>query len=108
MKDKSSIRYIGFRTDRKGSRLFDFSVSEAGNTNILTTFEIPPDLLTGASRIRLQEGVGICYAMLKHRLEIGELADLPAALCLTASDVSQFREKGPGSNNKSNNKSTYT
>jgi len=102
VKDKSCIRYLGFRTAHKGGRLFDFHVSEAGSANNnLTTFEIPAGLFTGDYRIRLQEGVGICYAMLKHLLEIGGLADLPKALRLTASDVSQYREKQHGPNSRS-------
>ena len=47
-------------------------------------------------RIRLQEGVGICYAKLKYLLEIGPLIDLPERLCLTASDIAQYREILPG------------
>ena len=101
MKDKTTIRYIGFRSARDGGRLFDFSVSAAVSPNVLTTFEIPACLLSGDARIRLQEGVGICYAKLKHLLEIVALPDLPSALCLTASDLAQYREPAPGSSKRS-------
>jgi hypothetical protein len=96
VKDKATIRYIGFRPGRDGGRLFDFCVSAAEHQNLLTTFEIPLRLLSGDGRIRLQEGVGICYAKLKHLLEVGAFGDIPAALCLTGSDLDQYREVVPG------------
>ena len=95
MKDKTNIRYISFRS-ANGSRFFDFSVSAAERPDCLTSLEIPAQLFAGADRIRLQDGVGICYAKLKYLLEIGPLIDLPERLCLTASDIAQYREVLPG------------
>ena len=99
MKDKTNIRYISFRSANDGGRLFDFSVSATERPGFLTSLEIPAQLFAGADRIRLQEGVGICYAKLKYLLEIGPLVDLPERLCLTASDIAQYRQvlPGPGS-----------
>jgi hypothetical protein len=92
VKDKLNVRYMGFRSATDGGRLFDFCISAAACPEFFTSFEIPADLFTGVGRIRLQEGVGICYAKLKHLLEVGVLADLPAALCLTAGDLAEYRE----------------
>ena len=97
MKDKTNIRYMGFRSANEGGRLFDFSFSEAAGQNFLTSFEIPARFFTGADRVRLQEGVSICYAKLKHLLEISPLTDVPDLLCLTTSDIAQYREVLPGS-----------
>ena len=95
MKDKTNIRYISFRTGNDGGRLFDFSVSATERPAFLASFEIPAQLFAGADRIRLQEGVGICYAKLKYLIENGPLIDVPERLCLTASDVAQYREVLP-------------
>ncbi len=92
MKDKTNIRYLGFRSATDGGRAFDFSISVAACPTLLTSFEIPAHLFAGDGRIRLQEGVGICYAKLKHLLEIGTSTDLPSTLCLTASDLAEYRE----------------
>ena len=100
MKDKTNIRYISFRSANDGGRLFDFSVSAAERSDFLTSFEIPAQLFAGAKRIRLQEGVGICYAKLKYLLEIGPLMEVPKQLCVTASDVAQFREVLPSASKR--------
>jgi hypothetical protein len=92
VKDKLNVRYLGFRASNEGGRLFDFSVSATANPEVLTSFEIPAHLFTGDARIRLQEGVGICYAKLKHLLELVALTDVPPKLCLTANDLAQYRE----------------
>lgn len=72
--------------------MFDFSISPAADANLFTSLEIPLALFAGESRIRLQDGVGICYAKLKGLLAIGSLADVPKQLRLTAADVGQYRE----------------
>ena len=95
MKTKTTIRYIGFRSTNDGGRLFDYSVSGPAVADFLTSFEIPAQFFTGADRVRLQEGVGICYAKLKQLLETGLLTEVPNQLCLTASDLSQYREAVP-------------
>ena len=96
MKDKTNIRYIGFRSGNDGGRIFDFSVSATQQADVLTSVEIPNQLFAGTNRIRLQEGVGISYAKLKHLLEVGaSTGELPRRLCLTASDVDQYREVLP-------------
>jgi hypothetical protein len=103
VKDKNNVRYIGFRPANDGGRFFDFSVSATERGDfltafvILTSFEIPAPFFFGDNRIRLQEGVGICYAKLKYLLELGPRNELPERLCLTAGDVAQYRERPAGS-----------
>jgi len=96
VKDKTNIRYISFRSPNDGGRVFDFSVSATERPDFLTSLEIPAQLFAGAGRIRLQEGVGICYAKLKYLLQLRPLVDVPERLCLTASDIAQYREILPG------------
>jgi hypothetical protein len=95
VKEKINIRYLGFRSAGDGGRLFDFCVSATEHPDLRTSFEIPAQLFAGADRIRLQEGVGICYAKLKHLIEIGASPDVPDRLCLSASDVAQYRDVVP-------------
>ena len=90
MKDKTTIRYIGFRSAKGGGRIFDFSISVAGNANLPISVEIPNELFEGENRIHLQDGVGISYAKLKHLYEIGAPPESPR-LRLTASDLVQSK-----------------
>ncbi len=100
MKDRRNIRYLGFRSTPDGGRFFDFCISAEACPDFLTSFEIPSHLFTGHERIRLQEGVGICYAKLKHLLETTTATDIPSSLCLTQSDLAQYREVVPGPNKR--------
>jgi hypothetical protein len=95
VKDKINIRYLEFRSGHDGGRIFDFCISTTEHADVLTSVEVPTELLTGTNRIRLQEGVGISYAKLKHLVEVGPFSELPNRLCLTASDVAQYREVLP-------------
>jgi len=95
VKDKTTIRYIGFRSANDGGRIFDFSVSGPEHNNLLSSVEIPNEFFAGPSRIQLQEGVGISYAILKHLVEINAPAEVPPLLCLTASDLARYREPLP-------------
>ena len=107
MKGKMNIRYIGFRSGTGGGRFFDFCVSVVAEQDVLTSFEIPANLFNGDDRIRLQEGVGICYAKLKHLLEISALTDVPSAVRLTASDLAQYREVTAGPHKRSTPKTIF-
>ena len=95
MKTKTSIRYVGFRSTKEGGRLFDFNVSGPAVAEFMTSFEIPAQFFTGIDRLRLQEGVGICYAKLQQLLQTSLLTEVPAELCLTAVDLNQYREVAP-------------
>jgi len=86
---KTSIRYIGFRTI-DGNRFFDFAVNGLDVADPLMSLEIPAHFFSGDGRIKLQEGVGICYAKLKHLVEAG--SDIPSSLCLTTVDMDQYRD----------------
>ena len=90
---KQFIRYIGFHRSDDGGRRFDFSVTAAADQHeSLISVDIPAILFAGANRIMLQEGVGISYAKLKELFEIENTNDLPVEVCLTSSDISQFRD----------------
>ena len=95
MKNKTNIRYLGFRSTNQGGRIFNFCVWGPAVADFLTSFEIPARFFAGADRLRLQEGVGICYAKLKQLVETGMLTEVPSQLCLTASDLEQYREVVP-------------
>jgi hypothetical protein len=91
VKDKTSIRYLGFRAAADGGRLFDFCVFAPGSEHPITTLHIAAQFLNGDKRIRLQEGVGICYSKLKHLLDIGAIEDVPSTSFVTESDLAEFR-----------------
>ena len=95
MKDKTTIRYIGFRSANDGGRIFDFSVSATEHDNLFISVEIPNELFAGSNRIHLQEGVGISYAKLKHLFEVNAPAEVPQLLCLTAYDLAAHRQDFP-------------
>jgi hypothetical protein len=92
VKSKTNIRYLGFRSTIDGGRLFDFCVSGVEEADCNTCFEIPAQFFTGDRRVRLQEGVGICYAKLKQLVESGLLTEVPGDMCLTALDMEEYRE----------------
>ena len=87
---KTNIRYIGFRTI-DGNRFFDFAISGLDVAAPVMSLEIPAHFFAGGDHIKLQEGVGICYAKLKHLVEAG-LPDMSTSLCLTTLDMEQYRE----------------
>jgi hypothetical protein len=58
----------------------------------LCSVEIPSELFTGVHRIQLQEGVGIAYAKLKNLFEVNAPMEVPQQVCVTAFDLTQFRE----------------
>jgi hypothetical protein len=93
VKGKTNVRYIDFTSDQNGSRIFNFSLSAAEQTNALTSVEIPVEFFAGGDRIMLQDGVGISSAKLQQLMESGVIANIPRQLCLTASDVAEFRKK---------------
>ena len=91
MNDKSNMRYNGFRSTDEGGRIFEFSFSGTSKVAFLISVEIPNALFVGVNRIQLQEGVAISYAKLKHLLTVGTADEIPRSLCLTASDLAQYR-----------------
>ena len=91
MNDKSNMRYNGFRSTDEGGRIFEFSLSGTLKVPFLISIEIPNALFVGLNRIQLQEGVAIAYAKLKYLLTVGAADDIPRSLCLTASDLAQYR-----------------
>ena len=95
MKAKTMIRYLRFRPAEDGGRIFDFWISESDQPDREISVEIPLVFFEGENRIHLQEGVGICYARIKHLLEFGELSETLRLLCLNSADLALHREVAP-------------
>ena len=91
MKDKATVRYLGYRTLADGGRGFDFSVALIGEETKLITIEASVDLFHGPDRIAIQEGAGICYETLRSRIDTD--STIPAeAFSLNSTDVAQHRK----------------
>jgi hypothetical protein len=94
MKDKATVRYLGYRTLVDGGRGFEFSVTLIGEEEKLITVEALADLFRGPDRIAIQEAAGICYETLRSRIN----ADSPMpdhAYSLKSADVAQHRTTKP-------------
>jgi len=91
MKDKVTVRYLGYRALADGGRAFDFSVALVDEETKLVTVEASPDLFRGPQRIAIQEGAGICYETLRSRIDTHATIPDPT-FNLEASDVAQHRK----------------
>lgn len=91
MKDKTTFRYLGYRTLADGGRGFDFSIAVTGQERSLITIEASPDVFRGPDRIAIQEGAGICYETLRSRVETDSEIP-PQGFSLNSSDVAQYRK----------------
>ena len=91
MKDKTTIRYLGYRALADGGRGFDFSMAVTGRETSLITIEAPPNIFRGPERIALQEGAGICYETLRSRVETDSEIP-PRGFSLNSFDVAQHRK----------------
>jgi len=89
--EKTHLRYAGFRPGDDGGRIFEFSVSAVAQVTFLISIEIPKAFFVGSNRIQLQDGVGVSYAKLKHLLSLETACEIPQSLCLTATDLAQYR-----------------
>ena len=95
--NKSTIRYLGYRSLPDGGREFDFSFEIGGAEASTVTIDAPIAFFRGPGHIAIQEAAGICYETLRFRLQAPETS-LPSRFDLTAADVAQHRQahKGPG------------
>lgn len=91
MKDKTTIRYLGYRTLADGGRGFDFSIAVTGQETSLITVEASPGVFRGPDRIAIQEGAGICYETLRSRVETDSEIP-PHGFSLKSVDVAQHRK----------------
>lgn len=91
MKDKATVRYVGYRTLADGGRGFDFSVALTGEESKLITIEASAALFQGPGRIAIQEGAGICYETLRSRIDADPTIP-PQAFSLNLADVAQHRK----------------
>lgn len=93
MKDKATVRYMGYRTLPDGGRGFDFSIAVAGEDTNMITVEAPAGLFIGPDRIAIQEGAGICYETLRSRIEMEP--EIPHdAFCINSGDIARHRKDG--------------
>ena len=91
MKDKATVRYLGYRTLADGGRGFEFSVASTGKETTQVTVEASVDLFRGPDRIAIQEGAGICYETVISRIETDQMT--PAdTFRLNSTDVAQHRK----------------
>ena len=91
MKEKVTVRYLGYRTLADGGRAFDFSVALIGEETKLIAIEASADLFRGPDRIAIQEGAGICYETLRSRIDANSTIPDPA-FSLNSVDVAQHRK----------------
>jgi hypothetical protein len=91
MKDKATVRYLGYRTLADGGRGFNFSVALIGGETTEVTVEASADFFQGPDRIAIQEGAGICYETVMSRIETNQ--PIPVrTFSLNSADVSQHRK----------------
>ena len=91
MKEKATVRYLGYSTLTDGGRRFDFSVALIGEEAKLITIDASGDLFKGPERIAIQEGAGICYETLSSRIDNDPT--IPGhALRLNSTDVARHRK----------------
>jgi hypothetical protein len=88
--DKSTIRYLGYRSLPDGGREFDFSFAMGSTKATIITIDAPISIFRGPDQIAIQEAAGICYETLKSRFQTLETS-LPDRFDLTAADVAQHR-----------------
>ncbi len=91
MKEKATVRYLGYRALADGGRGFDFSVATIGEETKLITIEASADLFRGLDRIAIQEGAGICYETLRSRIETDSMR-AAHGFSLNSADVAQHRK----------------
>lgn len=91
MSDKSTVRYIGYRSLNGGGRGFDFSCALGATKPTMITIEAASAFFQGPDRIALQEAAGICYETLKSRLRIDPTCTA-GQFDLTSADIAQHRK----------------
>jgi len=90
MNDKSTIRYLGYRSLPDGGRGFDFSFSLGAAKATMVTIDAARRFFQGPDQIAIQEAAGICYETLKFHIQTHD-ASPPDRFDLTAADVAQHR-----------------
>jgi len=91
----NSIRYVGFECSNDGGRRFDFSITAPDRAVTLISIDILGSHFAGLDRILVQEAPGICYLKLKNLCETGPISDVPNRVCLTVTDIGQYRQLLP-------------
>ncbi len=91
MKEKATVRYLGYKALEDGGRGFDFSVGPVGEGANLVSIRVAAELFQGPDRIFIQEGAGICYETLRTRIEM-ETTIPHHTFSLNSTDVAQHRK----------------
>jgi hypothetical protein len=91
MVNSDRIRYTGFQPANDGGRRFEFVVKTPDRETSTVAMEIPGALFSGPDRVLVQEGAGICFAMLRRLLETMSPQPLPSEIRLTEADVREYR-----------------
>jgi hypothetical protein len=90
---KQNIRYVGFASGVKGSRVLEFSIEGSGYEASMVKFDVPAVFFSGEDRILLQEAAGICYAKLRALLM--EDSAVPSHFLLSSMDIYNYRVLPP-------------
>jgi hypothetical protein len=101
MKDKQTIRYLGFESTADGGRQFHFSITETGQNATEVSLTIPAAAFAGSNRISFQESAKICYEKIRVLLEANQI-DAPLRLRLTGDDIARFRHVPRGRSRTTN------
>ena len=88
--NKTTSRYVGYRSLPDGGREFEFSFALGREKAAMVMIDAPIGFFQGPNQIAIQEAAGICYETLKFRLQTHE-ASPPDRFDLTAADVAQHR-----------------
>jgi hypothetical protein len=89
--NKSTIRYLGYRSLPDGGRGFDFSYALGSAKATMVTVDMSVLFFQGPDQIAIQEAAGICYETLKFRAQTHE-ATPPDRFDVTAADVALHRK----------------
>jgi hypothetical protein len=101
MKDKQTIRYLGFEPTGDGGRQFDFSITETGQDATPVSLVIPGSMFAGTNRISFQESAKICYEKIRVLLEANQIQS-SLRIRLTGDDIAQFRHVPRGRSRTAN------
>ena len=92
MNDSRFVRYLGYESLAEGGRSLGFTYGVGGDTKSVAISVPVSFLAAGPGRISIQEASGICYEMLKVRLQEGHP---PSRFDLTAEDIALHRKAVP-------------
>jgi len=96
VRDKQSIRYLGFECTEDGGRRLDFAVIPSDGSAIEVHIDVEGPHFTGADRIMIQEAAGIGYLKMQELCEQGGVRNA-LLVRMTAIDIGRYRQVVPAS-----------